>query len=49
MNAGWLCWATFDGVVLPIPQNEAEAAQQRTAELEAQLARYRERFGELQE
>lgn len=56
VNAEWLRWETLDGVLLPTPQEEAEAAQQqaeaaqqRTAELEAQLARYRERFGELPE
>ncbi|MBW4679061.1 MAG: hypothetical protein KME19_02965 [Microcoleus vaginatus WJT46-NPBG5] len=49
VNAGWLRWATLDGLLLPIPQKEVEAAQQRAAELEAQLTRYRESFSELPE
>ena len=49
----WLRWATLEGTLLPTPQEvaaqeqrRADAAQQRTIELEAVLARYRERFGD---
>jgi hypothetical protein len=53
VEARWLRWATLAGELLPTPQEalaheqrQAEAAQQRAAELEALLARYRARFGE---
>lgn len=49
----WMRWATPDGALLPTEAEladrrrlEAEQERQRTAELEARLARYRERFGE---
>ncbi len=47
--ADWLRWATPDGEALPTPQEIAEQERQRVADLEAQLARYREEFGELPE
>ncbi len=49
VKARWLRWATLEGVLLPTGEEKAEQAQQRAAELEALLARYRENFGELPE
>jgi Uma2 family endonuclease len=49
VSARWLRWATPEGALLPTPQEWAEQAQQRAAEMEALLARYREHFGELPE
>lgn len=47
IDARWLRWATLDGQVLPTPQERAEQETQRANQLEQLLARYRERFGEL--
>ena len=47
IEAMWLRFAEADGTLLPTPEEKAEAAERRAAELEARLARYRERFGEL--
>jgi Uma2 family endonuclease len=47
VEARWLRWATLDGALLPTPQEFAAEAQRQAETLEAQLARYRERFGEL--
>ncbi len=49
VKARWLRWATLEGVLLPTGEEKAKQAQQRAAELEALLARYREHFGELPE
>lgn len=63
VSAGWLRWATPDGVLLPTREELAEQenlraeeerqrareAERRAEELEATLARYRERFGEMAE
>ncbi len=38
---------TGEGQLIPTPEEETAAEQQRVAEIEALLARYRERFGEL--
>ncbi len=47
LEATWLRFAQPDGTLLPTTDEQAEAAQRRAAELEARLARYRERFGDL--
>ena len=47
IEATWLRFAQADGTLLPTPDEQAEAAERRAAELEARLARYRERFGDL--
>ena len=54
--ARWLRWATLDGALLPTGEELAEEeklraqeAERRAEELEATLARYRERFGEMAE
>ncbi len=54
LHARWLRWATVTGGLLPTPQEALEQEQQRAAEaqqqaiaLEALLARYRERFGDI--
>ncbi len=56
VEARWLRWATLAGELLLTPQEalrrqqrQTEDAQQRAAELEAQLARYQERFGDAPE
>jgi Uma2 family endonuclease len=53
VEARWLRWTTPEGELLPTgaekaanARQEAEAAQQRTAELERRLAQYRERYGD---
>jgi Uma2 family endonuclease len=49
IEAYWLRWVTLEGMLLPTPQKEAMVEAQRQATtLEALLARYRERFGDLQ-
>ncbi|MCW5854365.1 MAG: Uma2 family endonuclease, partial [Anaerolineae bacterium] len=47
VEATWLRFAQLDGTLLPTPDEKAEAAERRAAALEARLAHYRERFGEL--
>jgi hypothetical protein len=56
VDAVWLRWATREGELLPTEEELAEQAEQlarqqkqRVDELEALLARYRERFGEVPE
>lgn len=53
-TATWLRWATLDGALLPTEyeradqeRQRADHEQQRADDLAAQLARYRERFGDL--
>ncbi|MFP4438668.1 MAG: Uma2 family endonuclease [Chloroflexaceae bacterium] len=50
IEAEWLRWATLEGDLLPTEgekgRQQAEAAQQRAAELERRLAQYRERYGD---
>ena len=45
--ATWLRWAALDGTLLPTDAERADQEQQRADDLAAQLARYRERFGDL--
>lgn len=54
ITARWLRWETLEGDLLPTPEElaqqerqRADEAQRQAVELEAKLARYRERFGEL--
>jgi hypothetical protein len=54
VEARWLRWATLSGALLPTPQEvavetqrQATEAQRQQAALEALLARYRARFGDL--
>ena len=54
VEARWLRWATVSGALLPTPQEVAvetqrqvTEAQRQQAALEALLARYRARFGDL--
>jgi len=45
----WLRWYDAAGNWIPTPAEQVEQERQRGAELEAILARYREKFGELSE
>jgi Uma2 family endonuclease len=47
VTAVWLRWATPDGSPLPTGIELAEQERRRAQEMEAELARYRERFGEI--
>ncbi len=56
VRARWLRWETLEGELLPTPQEVAEGERRRAEEerrraddLAAELARYREQFGELPE
>lgn len=40
---------TAEGELIPTPEEAAQQVEERVAEMEARLARYRERFGELPE
>ena len=49
VRARWLRWETLEGELLPTPQEVAEEERRRAEDLAAELARYREQFGELPE
>ncbi len=56
VDGQWLRWETLEGKLLPTgaemaeqAQQQAQEAQRHASELEATLARYRERFGEIPE
>lgn len=47
VEATWLRWATLAGVVLPTAEEQAETANRRVVELEAEIRRYQQQFGTL--
>jgi hypothetical protein len=56
VDGKWLRWETLDGKILPTgaqmaeqAQQQAQEAQQHARDLEAMLAQYRERFGDISE
>ncbi len=49
VEARWLRWETLEGELLPTAREMAEEERRRADNLAAELARYREHFGELPE